>query len=84
MEIYKGTLVLKKLTNKMVVYGNDDLSAQYVPKSMFKSRGKHPASLIFTLTIPDTGRGAHNQAGQARSERRRLTPTEKATKNTPP
>ena len=64
MEIYKGTLTLKKLTSKMVVYGNNDLSAQYVPKLMFKSRGQPPASLIFTLTIPDTGRGAQNQPGQ--------------------
>ena len=62
MEIYKGTLTLKKLTSKMVVYGNDDLSAQYVPKSMFRRRGKHPASLIFTLSIPDTGHAKGDRA----------------------
>jgi hypothetical protein len=83
MEIYKGTLTLKKLTSKMVVYGNDDLSAQYVPKTMFKGRGKHPSSLVFTLTIPDTGKGAHNQPGQHRPKTPRLTSAEKATKNTP-
>ena len=84
MEVYKGTLTLKKLTSKMVVYGNDELSAQYVPKSMFKSRGRHPASLVFTLTIPNNGKGVRKEPSQARTERRRLTPVEKATKNTPP
>ena len=86
MEGYKGILSLKKTTSKMVVYGNDDLHAQYVPKSMFKGRGKHPASLVFTLTIPDVTGATRERGHQAEHQARapRLTAAEKATKNTPP
>ena len=55
MKVYEGTLVFKKLTRNMVVYGNVDLVAQYVPQKMFAARGmkKHPTTLIFSLSIPE-------------------------------
>jgi len=53
MKIYEGTLRMKKATKKMIVYGNDDLHAQYVPKTMFKHSGKdHPRELVFTIALP--------------------------------
>ena len=54
MEIYKGNLKLIKTTDKMVVYGNESLRAQYIPKEMLeKCVGKrYPDLIVFTLELP--------------------------------
>ena len=54
MEVYKGTLRLIRQTKKMVIYGDENLHAQYVPKAMLRQNGQkdYPDSILFTLTIP--------------------------------
>jgi hypothetical protein len=68
MKVYEGTLAFKKLTRKMVVYSNLDLVAQYIPQKMFVARGlkKHPATVIFTLTVPGTAKRERRRAGSAK------------------
>jgi hypothetical protein len=68
MKVYEGTLALKKLTRKMVVYSNLELVAQYIPKKMFAARGlkKHPAKLVFTLTVPGTAKRERRRVGGAK------------------
>jgi hypothetical protein len=55
MEIYKGRLAAKKLTKRFVVYGNEDLHAQYLPKAMFKGRKlkKHPPVVVIQILLPN-------------------------------
>lgn len=51
MKIYSGKLSFKKATKKMLVYGNDQLHAQYVPKSLLKQVGfnGNPPELLFVI-----------------------------------
>jgi hypothetical protein len=55
MNIYEGRLRLKRTTKKMVIYGNDDLTNQYVPKTMFGKVGgeQYPSELMFTISVPN-------------------------------
>ena len=54
MEIYKGNLRFIKTTKKMVVYGDENLPAQYVPKAMLERHGRkdYPDFVVFTLSLP--------------------------------
>jgi hypothetical protein len=54
MEIYDGILMLKKLTQQMTVYGNEELRTQYLPKSFFPKRRSFPESVRFSITTADT------------------------------
>ncbi|HEX4427250.1 MAG TPA: hypothetical protein VH079_17755 [Terriglobales bacterium] len=54
MEIYDGILMLKKTTQQMTVYGNEELRTQYVPKSFFPKRKSFPESVRFSITTADT------------------------------
>jgi hypothetical protein len=79
MEIYTGTLTLLKTTAKMVVYGNQELRAQYIPKHMFEALGleDHPAELLFNITVPNdandkaTGDADTHAGGPAKKPLRR-------------
>jgi hypothetical protein len=54
VQIYSGTLRLKKKTKGMVVYGNDQLAAQYLPKPLLEKAGlkSPPPAILFVLSIP--------------------------------
>jgi hypothetical protein len=56
MKLYEGRLILRRTTNAMAVYGDEQLRAQYIPKTILKkSDGKSfPRELIFTITLPDS------------------------------
>ena len=57
MTIYEGILLLKKTTNAMVVYGNEVLAWQYLPKALFKQKGKpFPTEIVFIITTNDDQR----------------------------
>ena len=58
MQIYEGRLALTKTTRTTVVYGNADLHAQYIPKTMIQKVGKaFPPELVFTIELPDSSDG---------------------------
>jgi hypothetical protein len=51
MKIYEDVLTLKKTTQKMGVYGNDVLSAQYLPKALFADGKNLPEKVTMSLAV---------------------------------
>lgn len=87
-KIYKGKLTVKKVTKKFVVYGNEDLHAQYLPKAMFTDRKlkKHPPVVVIRILVPNPikPKGQRERKRKGSGKAPRLTAAEKATTNTPP
>jgi hypothetical protein len=62
MLIYEGRLALVKKTHATVVYGNEVLHGQYVPKKLLTKMGKEfPPELCFTIEIPDSTDGRNRK-----------------------
>ena len=62
MQIYEGRLVIKRKTRATVVYGNADLPAQYIPKTVLKKAGKEfPLDLIFTIKTLSSTEGKEGE-----------------------
>jgi hypothetical protein len=69
MQLYEGRLSLKRTTNKMVVYGNDELKAQYIPKAMLpKERGReYPEKLNFVISMAPVMRDRDGKSSNTKS-----------------